>query len=304
MPYVRRSVFRRTKARLERVIDALLASPPPASACGLVTVKTPTGDLGPDVCLFVTYSPLPRLKRHVVRHVDALLAGGVKVILIVNTPLAAGELELDPGLCDRLAGLYVRANEGFDFGAWAHVYLLLKDRITSCQRLLLTNDSIVGPLGGVGLANVLERIRRSDADVVGLTDNADPEYHLQSFFLAFQRRALSSPEFTGFWQAVLNLPTKDLVVAVYETRLTSRLSKAGLRCASLFQLEGPERVGANDAYYRWHHLVAAGFPFVKASVLEEFWSSRAVKRLVSPVILDEYEFANTRGSRSRSAPAR
>lgn len=304
LPFVRRSVHRRLEGQRDRLAAALRAAPEPADRCAIAAVKAPAGALGPELCLFVTYSPQPRLKRHVVRHVRALQSAGVRVILIVNTPLAPERIEVDPPLRDALAGLYVRENVGFDFAAWAHVWLLLQDRLAGCERLLLANDSLVGPLRNEQLAGILERIRGSGADVVGLTANLEPRLHLQSFFLAFGRRALASPAFARFWRGVRILPAKELVVHAYEAGLTEELAAEGLRCEPLFRLPGAEAAGANDVYFRWPRLIEAGFPFVKASVLEEAWGSRAVRALVPSELLDEYEFANAGGAPRRREGAR
>src|SRR5512138_202741 len=87
LPFVRRSIHRRLEARLDRLVEAF-HSAPPADACRVHPAKPPEGALGPELCLFVTHAPARRLKRHVVRHVDALRAAGAKVVLVVNTPLA------------------------------------------------------------------------------------------------------------------------------------------------------------------------------------------------------------------------
>lgn len=294
LPWVRRRVHRRLSARFERFAEAFLLPPPPADACPIHVAKAPASALGPEVCLFVTYAPLPRLKRHVLRHVEALRAAGVQVILVVNTPLPPERLELEPEFLGRLEGLYVRGNLGFDFAAWGHAWRLLAERLVGCERLILTNDSIVGPLRAGQLSDLLARVRASSADVIGLTGNPAPRYHLQSFFLVFQRRVLASPAFDAFWRGVRILPSKGVIVDLYETWLTAWLTRAGFACEALYQL-GRDAPGENDAYFRWPELLEQGCPFVKASVLEECWASRTVKQLVPPEILDEYEFANRAG---------
>lgn len=294
LPVVRRTVHRKLEARHSALLEAIAFETRPADACALVAAKEAAVGLGPELCLFVTYSPQPRLKRHVVRHVGALRAAGVKVILIVNTPLPPDRIEIEPAFRDGLAGLFLRKNEGFDFAAWAHALRRIDGRLGECERLLLTNDSIVGPLRDGELAGVLDRIRASPADLVGLTENAEPRHHLQSFFIAFQRRALASEPFRRFWSEVVSLPSKDAVIALYECFMTERFRRAGLSCAALFRIGGIGSMLSNDTYYRWAELIEDGFPFVKASVLERFWRSRDVKRLVPTEILDDYEFANGR----------
>jgi SAM-dependent methyltransferase len=114
----------------------------------------------------------------------------------------------------------VRENLGFDFAAWAHGLTLCA--APGLTRLYLVNDSIVGPLDCGAFAALVERVRKSSADVVGLTENTRPLPHLQRFF--------SSSSAHARWP----LPTKEQVIDVYETRLTERLRRAGLATEALF----------------------------------------------------------------------
>ena len=298
MPYVRRREYRLLHEKHYRLLDAIGTDHPLCNECAIVALKAPASSLGSEVCLFVTYAPLPSIKRHVLRHVDALMACGLDVVLIVNTPHSADSFQVDGALLDRLAGLYVRANQGFDFAAWCHVRSLIEQQLQSCERLLITNDSIVGPLGEGQLERAWARVRASDADVVGLTESTSPRRHLQSFFLVFQRQALHSRALANFWRDVRSLPTKQLVIDFYETFLTHRLRAAGLVCQPLFALSSPEASLVNDVYYRWSELLGHDFPYVKASVLEEFWGSSDVAQLVPSAIREEYEFANANTPKS------
>ncbi|MDH3461012.1 MAG: rhamnan synthesis F family protein, partial [Burkholderiaceae bacterium] len=256
----------------------------PASQARIYAIKPLAPALSGEVCFFVSFAPSPQIKLHVRRHVEHLLRAGVNVVLILNTDLLPEQFVLDDELTQQLSGLFVRENVGFDFAAWAHMFTLCEgvDRWT---RLFLVNDSVVGPLNAQDFARVMGRIRTSNADMLGLTESKLPLPHVQSFFLVFNNAALKSPEVQRIFQRILNLPTKELVIDVYETRLTNVLVKSGLLCETLFPSLANDPHSANDIYYRWDQLIQAGFPYIKTRILTEFGASNKVKELVPVELL-------------------
>lgn len=267
LPYVRRREYRILRERFDRVVESLGWTATPAASAPIRVVK-PMAALGTgEVCFFISHAPQPALKRHVRHHVEALLRAGVRVVLVLNTDLALDEPTFEPELLERLAGVYVRRNLGFDFAAWAHLHALAIDP-QAWTRLYLVNDSIVGPLSLDAFDRMIARIRASNADVVALTTSALPVPHLQSFFMALNASALGSEAVRGFLARVLNLPTKGEVIDVYETRLTRMLTQQGLRCEPVFAPLGNDPHSSNDTSFRWAGLIRAGFPYIKTMILQ------------------------------------
>lgn len=278
LPYVRRRVHRRLQGVHDAMAQAILAGLPAASSAQLHVVKDLAVDLQGDICLFVSHAPTATLKPHVLVHLTQLLDAGVQVILVINTDLPLTQMNLPAGLLARLAAGVVRQNVGLDFAAWSHAHATFAHRLHP-KRLMLVNDSIVGPLDAASYQTLLQRIRSSHADVIGLTENFDPRYHLQSFFLVFGERAIAP--LNEVFKNLVNLPTKDLVIDVYETRLTLHLLAHGMRCEALFPTPARSRhAPPNDTDLRWAALVAAGFPFVKASVLARLGDDPEMLRTV------------------------
>ncbi|MDE2299852.1 MAG: hypothetical protein KGL99_14845 [Burkholderiales bacterium] len=278
LPYVRRREYRILERKYGELIDGL-GHTPRASLARLHALKPMTGPWVGDVCLFVTFASKPHIKRHVQAHLENLLRAGVNVVLIVNTELAPDQIVLDAALSSRLSGVLVRENVGFDFAAWAHAYLLCEQR-DRWTRLMLVNDSIVGPLNTADFDRMLMRLRNSIVDVVGLTESRSPLPHVQSFFLVFNATALRSKVVQDFFQHMLSLPTKSQVIDVYETRLTQVLRLHGLRCEALFDPLSHDPHSSNDTYFRWDQLIHAGFPYIKASVLAKFAGSARIAGLI------------------------
>ena len=209
--------------------------------------------------LFVAHCPDGVLKPNVAPYIEALVEAGVKVVLIVAADRPFG---IDPALAARLSGGFVRENRGYDFAAWAHV-MRAEPRLFAAETLLIVNDSLLGPSSTPELLGGLDRVRESKADVVGATDSWEFGWHLQSFFVAFKRRALSTVAMQGFFAAVRSLDDKDQVIRAYEVRLAAAMQEGGLACEALF----PSADGANQTLFHWRGLIDAGFPFVKTMTL-------------------------------------
>ena len=66
-----------------------------------------------------------------------------------------------------------------------------------------------------------------------------------------------------------------------ETRLTGHMIELGLHCEALFPTMARNvHVLSNDPTNRWQVLLGAGFPFVKASVVDRLRDDPTLERLV------------------------
>ncbi|WP_174300800.1 glycosyltransferase [Caulobacter sp. S45] len=232
----------------------------PVEWAELRALKAWTGPPGRDTALFVTHAPDGRLKPHVAAHLDALRRAEVEIVLIV-----AGDSDfLDEAAAGRLAGLYARANLGFDFAAWAHLLKLLP-ALWDAPGLYLLNDSVIGPVGREAYQAMMGRVRASSADLVGLTESRERGWHLQSYFLCLRAGALRHARVQGFFNAIRSVGDKQAVIDSYEVALAGEAVEAGLKVETLFQ-KGAE---ANPTLFAWRSLLADGFPFLKVSVVTE-----------------------------------
>jgi glycosyltransferase involved in cell wall biosynthesis len=213
-----------------------------------------------EVALFVTHSRDGRLKPHVRHYLQSLVREGVAVTLIVAAD--RGFTEDEPWLYDLLDGLYVRANEGWDFACWAHV-LRLNRHLYDAQIIYWLNDSVIGPVNQQAFHVLLERVRHEPAGVVGLTANHERWRHIQSYFLAFKREALESWAFHEFLLGVKSLADKQDVISAYEITLGPRLAASGVSVSALFEAKGE----VNPTLHEWKELLDAGLPFLKVQVI-------------------------------------
>lgn len=278
LPYVRRRELRKVEARADQLARELIATPDLATSARLDTLFLRPA-AGREVCLFVSHAPVPRVKHHVRVHIRAFRAAGFEVLLVLNTPHAATQFTVDDELAQLCRGVFVRENKGFDFGAWAHLAQSV-DLGPTVERVALVNDSLLGPVDLAAFDRLIDRIRHSSADVLGLTRNLALQPHLQSFFLVFQHAALTRGLFTSTMRVVRNLRTKDDVIGLYENYLTTHLQASGLRCEAVFPPLSDDPHRANDTLFRWEALLHQGFPYVKVSLLADP-ATRAQARMQS-----------------------
>lgn len=267
-PFVRRREYGIVERKYSELIEAINGLATPASQARVQVRKPLTPALEGEVCLFVSHAARPALKRHVAHHIESLLDAGIQVVLIINTHLCADQFTFDDALEARLSGLLVRENTGFDFGAWAHAYSL-QDR-GLWTRLFLVNDSMVGPLDKADFDSMLNKIRASPADFIGLTENAAPIRHVQSYFMVLGVGAMCHPAFDRLMQGILNFPDKGQVVDVYETRWVQRLRAMGLHSHTIFPALSSDFNHADDTAIRWERLISTGFPYLKTRVVQQF----------------------------------
>ncbi|HEX4262058.1 MAG TPA: rhamnan synthesis F family protein [Acetobacteraceae bacterium] len=267
----------------------------------------PEGDipLGPEVAVFVHFDRAGAVREHVLAYVRALAEAGLSVVFVTNSgrlqPAAMAALQR------HCAGVLVRRNIGYDFGAWREGLERLALPRPDTEMVVIANDSVYGPLAP--LRTLIDRIDLTEADVWGLTESWQSRYHLQSYFLAFSRAAVESEAWRQFWSEVQPVPSKHWVIRTYEVGLTQALLRGGFRARALWPYEPlvreavplpqaaekPEardddddpihgarrqhthrirtaavaRIPLNPTSDLWRQLLHAGYPFLKRELLRD-----------------------------------
>ena len=129
------------------------------------------------------------------------------------------------------------------------------------KSLALINDSIVGPLKAERFAGLFQRIRASDAHLVGLTESFEIRRHFQSYFLVAKAEGVAA--LLAFLSEVKAYRDKHAVIVTCEVPLLERCLSLRLRSEALF----PTTMPGNATLEEWRDLIARGFPFVKVAAL-------------------------------------
>lgn len=200
------------------------------------------------VAIVATYQPDATPPSHLVAYLQALRQHGVACVVVDTT-------EQGLRLPEELAPMIVhRENAGWDFASWLAGLQAVRPLLGDISELVLTNDSVFGPLYPLQESWDAPRVR--DADFWGLTDSWSIEYHLQSYFLVLREAALRHPAFWAFLEAYPFPDAKRQVVRDGEIGLTRTLHAAGLRSAVTCPYDEVARAWLDDLPARLERVAA------------------------------------------------
>lgn len=221
---------------------------------------------GDRVAVLAEFSGEDRVRPWALVMAGALAAAGYPCLLVCSREV--GRPVTAPAFPPAGVAVVSRANVNYDFGAWAAA-LDAYPALAEAAHVLLTNDSIIGPLppDSYGLRATLDRGEASGAQVWSVTRGVTGAEHLQSYFLTFNEGALHLPPVRDFFRTLPRTTDRIALVRTYEHGLTATLAAESIRTGwawdhASFGL-GP---GFNPSLC-WNELLDAGFPFVKRRLL-------------------------------------
>jgi lipopolysaccharide biosynthesis protein len=221
-------------------------------------------------CFFAHFNSNAGVCSYVHAYLDHLSALGFKILFISNSPIA----EEDRLRLEKNTGIYrilERENKGNDFGAWQWVMtngLIPEDT----DHLLLTNDSIFGPLFNLGPL-VEKMCADPSVDFWGLTDSFQGGWHIQSYFFCLNKRAFSSDAFKKVLEQDFSKFDKKNIIEKGEIRLSVELVAAGIKGTACFPYkdidpEYGEGLLKNPTHFFWDLLIRKfKFPFIKKELI-------------------------------------
>lgn len=221
-------------------------------------------EAGPEgrVAVLAHWAATGRLSRSVRTVVAALVDAGYRVVIVSTSedPAPLDWLERRP------TGVTVlrRPNLGYDFGSWATA-LDRYPSIGDADRVLLLNDSLVGPFSSID--DLLARFHGCRADVWALTDTTQFGYHLQSYVLGFLGSSLREPPLRRFFRDIRVERTKDDVIWRNEIGLSRLLRRERFVTDVAIPSGRVVADGENPTILGWRGLLDRGFPFVKRELL-------------------------------------
>lgn len=134
--------------------------------------------------------------------------------------------------------------------------------------VLLTNDTVAGPLHGTDqLKRITRSMRSTGCDFWGMCEN-DHEgvWHLQSFWVELGPAVLRDPAvLSQCFLPAEKIVSKAQVITACEVPMSRRLAHAGYRPGVAFpSLQAYDK--PNAAVWHWNDMVRRGFPLIKQTV--------------------------------------
>ena len=143
--------------------------------------------------VFAHFDPGGEVSAYVHRYL-AELAAAVDTLVVVSTADLGAASRAELAAYGRLV---VRPNVGYDFSSWK-AGLDEIGALVRFDRVVLANDSVIGPVGGIG--RVLAH--PPAADFWAMTASAEIAPHLQSWFIGYEGSLLRTGLVGAFWAAV------------------------------------------------------------------------------------------------------
>ncbi|WRS30226.1 glycoside hydrolase family 99-like domain-containing protein [Actinomycetaceae bacterium MB13-C1-2] len=214
------------------------------------------------VAIISSWTATAQMSRSLSAYLEALEDIGF-TSLVVNTSDVEGALEWPYGIPDSTVVLR-RCNVGYDFGSWGAVLSQFQE-IRSLPRVLITNDSMVGPFEP--LTAIDNAISDSSADVFALTESYQIEHHFQSFFVLFRNGVLAEEPWVRFFESVRQERSKENIIQVYEFGLMRTCELYGYSWDVMLDAQTTALSEGNPTFDGWKVLLDAGIPMVKRSLV-------------------------------------
>lgn len=190
-----------------------------------------------NLCVFSHFSRDQRVAEHVYYYLNCLAQAGCDIVFVsTSDELTDEHLERLQSVC---AVVVVRKNYGYDFGSYKCGLDLAGDHLQAYQRVVLANDSVYGPFHDI--SELIEYGDHHDLDMWGATDSFAVRYHIQSYFIVYNRKVFLDPAFHAFWDTVRYDRTasklkKQQIIDNYEvggsTHFVDALFRLGAMCSN------------------------------------------------------------------------
>ena len=220
-----------------------------------------------DVCLFSSFSFTGTVEEYVYFYLNELQRAGFSIMFISTSELGTSCIERLSRYCFMIIE---RENKCPDFGSWK-LGLSLLDWGKGLNAVLLVNDSVFGPFHD--LRPIITTMKEK-YDVWGMTDNLEIERHIQSYFIYFNRMAVTSDVFQGFWRNINMDASKNEVIHQYEVGLSKLFRKNNFRLGAYIDIDTLNQhtphvyISTNPLLVFWKTLLSKyAFPFLKRELL-------------------------------------
>ena len=221
------------------------------------------------ICLFCSYFDSENIPNYVQFYIKELTRHFTEVIFITNEK-KLGTNSLSFLESNKITPFFV-SNEGHDFGMWYKA--MLKYNIEEYDRVGLINDSCIL---FKSLDNYFNWLNNQNLDYAGMTDSGEIVYHIQSYFLTVNKKAIE-PTLRFFKQYGLQAD-RESVINTYELGLCKYLEEMGLNAGAWFSFR-KYMPKYNPSVYAAYKMIKDGFPLIKKKIIFNSFSVEEYKSI-------------------------
>lgn len=173
-------------------------------------------------CVFAHFDKDDKVDEYVYYYLNELVSIVNKLIFVTVSAISEEDSEK---LKDLGIEVIQRENIGYDF----YSYKIGIERLDLNQydEVIICNDSVFGPL--YSLKSIFDQMEKKQCDFWGITDSIQLAYHIQSYFLVFNKSIIVSTIFSQFWDEIAILDDKSEIIRRYEVGLSQLLVSHGYK---------------------------------------------------------------------------
>ena len=225
------------------------------------------------LCVFAHWDKDNIIDDYVIYYLNSLKEICDNIIFVSDCDLTKKELTK----IDNIVKYSIAQKHGeYDFGSYKRGYLLAKEKNIDFDELIFANDSCYGPF--YPLKPIFEKMEKKNLDFWGMTQNSygivqrnDINYptwspHIQSYFLVFNKKILSSKVFKTFILSIKKENSKIDIIKNYEIGLSEILKKEKFKSGVFInKFKHTENCLAS----KWDKLILKyHFPFIKSNLIK------------------------------------
>ena len=187
------------------------------------------------LAIYCFYDPKGRAPRFIPGFLSELMRYIDDLVVVVNGRLDAAARAMFGSFTDRIV---MRENKGLDAAAFKQVMLDVGwDKLAEYDEVICLNDTIMGPV--YPFAEMFSTMDAREVDFWGITAYAGEvsEFdilptHLQSYWHAYRRRLVTSPEFQSYWESLPLWESYADVTRNHEVAFTKHFADLGFSWSS------------------------------------------------------------------------
>lgn len=219
------------------------------------------------ICLFAGYSSYEVIEDYVVYLIEKLS--------LISDVYYLSDNDLKEEEKDKLLpyakGVYSKEHGKYDFGSWQElIYILGWDKLAEYDELILTNDSIIGPLYNIQIL-IDKTILDEEWQFCGINSAYNYDcWHLSSYFLMMKKEVFMSRIFKEYIEGIKKEESVDKVIEKYEIGLSRIMVENGFKVKSIVDFK-------KNIYISWRNFIKKGSPFLKKKIFgyDLFFLSKA-----------------------------
>jgi rhamnosyltransferase len=221
---------------------------------------------GNKICIFSHFDKNNIIDEYVVLYLKELRANQCDIVFVSTADgLDTNELAKISSICSQII---IKENIGYDFGAWSHGINACNTILNKYNKLILCNDSVYAPL--FKFDAMFEKMDKSNLDAWSITDSHEISYHMQSYFLVFNKKIINNGDFLKLWKSYIVYKNKRNIIEKYEIGLSRLLKKKGFSIGAYCESKKITDKASNITHKYWKELIVKySCPTIKVELLRD-----------------------------------